>query len=250
MVAELGISRGFAKVLYGMGYRQVSDFAALDVPALLDAGIGWGPVVMLLRALAQRDVKVQFQVPGKEWGPERWQRLVRELVDAGIVTWEEVAICVLGEMNPPQVGTSTASNANFKSQYPPKKTMQAVMEWFYRQPGKCATCGSRLHLEADHIKSKKEFEAEGKDASEADTLANLQLLCKRCNVGKRESHVLSGLSFHTAQAALMWILLVLRPATYEEFKRLCRRHGLTMADVRFQEAWAMAEWLKRDGLYP
>jgi hypothetical protein len=75
-------------------------------------------------------------------------------------------------------------------------------------------------------------------------------LCKRCNVVKRESHLLGGLSFHTAQSALMWILLVKKPGTYDAFEALCRRAGLTMASIRFQEAWAMAEWLRRDGLYP
>jgi len=47
----------------------------------------------------------------------------------------------------------------------------------------------------------------------------------------------------------MWILFVKRPTVYQEFKKLCRDYGLTMADIRFQEAWAMAHWLKRDGLY-
>jgi hypothetical protein len=191
-----------------------------------------------------------FDSPGGEWTEERWHTLVSELVATGIVKWEEVAVCVLGELNPPQVGTSTASNKNFQRQYPPRECMRAVMSWFYAQDGKCAVCGSRLHLEADHIKGKNEFIADGLEPAAADTLGNLQLLCKRCNVIKRKSHALGGLSFFTAQAALMWILFVRRPATYADFKALCRRAGLSMADVRFQEAWAMAEWLKREALYP
>ena len=47
----------------------------------------------------------------------------------------------------------------------------------------------------------------------------------------------------------MWILLIKRPKTYQAFKKMCRAYGLTMADIRFQEAWAMAVWLQRDGLY-
>jgi hypothetical protein len=123
------------------------------------------------------------------------------------------------------------------------------MAWFYAQDGRCQVCGSRMHIEVDHVKGKDEFVREGRDPAEADTLDNLQLLCRRCNVTKRESHKLGGLSFATAQAALMWILLAERPRTYAEFKELCREHGLTMADVRFQEAWAMALWLARAGLY-
>jgi hypothetical protein len=47
----------------------------------------------------------------------------------------------------------------------------------------------------------------------------------------------------------MWILFTKRPTTYQEFEYLCRTYGLTMANVRFHEAWAMAHWLEREGLY-
>jgi len=46
------------------------------------------------------------------------------------------------------------------------------------------------------------------------------------------------------------LLLVFRPRTYDEYKALCKRYGFTMADIRFQEAWALAEWLKAAGRYP
>ena len=123
------------------------------------------------------------------------------------------------------------------------------MDWFYSQSGKCEVCGTRLFLEADHIKSKQYFREAGEDPTKADTLGNLQLLCKRCNVTKRPSHELGGISFAPAQSVLMWILLELRPATREEFYKLCRQHGLTMANIRFDEAWAFAEWLRREGKY-
>jgi hypothetical protein len=47
----------------------------------------------------------------------------------------------------------------------------------------------------------------------------------------------------------MWILFVKRPLTYQQYERLCRAYGLTMANIRFKEAWAMAHWLRREGLY-
>ena len=47
----------------------------------------------------------------------------------------------------------------------------------------------------------------------------------------------------------MWILFVKRPGTYHEYEHLCRDYGLTMANIRFKEAWAMARWLQRDGRY-
>ena len=83
----------------------------------------------------------------------------------------------------------------------------------------------------------------------ADRLGNMLLRCRRCNVIRRPSHKKGGKTFLTAEAALMWILLVKKPRTYEEFAKQCRSYGMTMANIRFQEAWAMAMWLERDGDY-
>ena len=83
----------------------------------------------------------------------------------------------------------------------------------------------------------------------ADHLENMTLRCRRCNVIRRPSHRHGGETFLTTEAALMWILLVKRPDTYEEFEEECRSYGMTMANIRFQEAWAMARWLERNGDY-
>ena len=83
----------------------------------------------------------------------------------------------------------------------------------------------------------------------ADRLNNMLLRCRRCNVVRRPSHKHGGETFLTTEAALMWILLVKRPRTYEEFDKECRSYGMTMANIRFEEAWAMAMWLERDGAY-
>ena len=83
----------------------------------------------------------------------------------------------------------------------------------------------------------------------ADQLENMVLRCRRCNVVRRPSHKNGGLAFLTTEAALMWILFVKRPINYQSFKELCRAYGMTMADIRFQEAWAMAKWLQQEGLY-
>lgn len=179
----------------------------------------------------------------RSWSEDQWLDLVQDLVNRGLVTWQEVAAAVLGEFNPPQVGTGVASKSSFKARFPPRKAWQAVKEWFYSQSGQCDECGTRLHLEAEHIRSREEL------GDDADTLENLQLLCKRCNAVKRPSHKQAGKTFLTAQAALMWILLVLRPTTYRQYRDLCREYGLTMADIRFQEAWAQAVWLSRHGEY-
>ena len=86
-------------------------------------------------------------------------------------------------------------------------------------------------------------------ANVSDTLHNIVLRCRRCNVIRRPSHKHGGKTFLTTEAALMWILVVKRPSTYEEFNDHCRSYGMTMADIRFEEAWAMAIWLARDGRY-
>lgn len=244
-----GIGINKARKLYELGFRDLDDFNNVHIPYLMDNGISSGISKKIINKLVENDIPFTFEKPDKSWDPERWKQFLIDLVDSNIVTWEEVAICVLGELNPPQVGTSTASNANIKARYPKGECMKAVMEWFYSQPGKCANCGTRLHLEADHIKPKEEYLLEGKSKADADRLDNLQLLCKRCNVIRRESHALGGLSFQTAQAALMWILFYHKPKTIQEYGELCRRYGLTMASVRFQEGWAMKIWLEKDGLY-
>mgnify|MGYP000263730368 CR=1 FL=1 len=180
--------------------------------------------------------------PDKTWTPDQWRGLLEQLIEKKLVTWKEVTALVLGQLNPPQVGTSLASNKGVQSHLPPKQAWQAVRSWLYEQPGYCEDCYTRLDLQVDHIIPKEE--------GGSDELGNFAIRCRRCNVCKRPSHKKGGLTFLSAEAALMWLLFVFKPATYEEYEELCRRYGLTMADIRFQEAWAMAVWLKREGKYP
>jgi 5-methylcytosine-specific restriction endonuclease McrA len=232
-----------------IGISSDIGLEGIYVPDLLDAGVSYGQVHKIISHLVANELPVRFRVPDDSWDEKRWQEFLGSLVAEGILSWEEVAVAVLGELNPPQVGTSLASNRNIQRHYEPRRAMRAVMEWFYAQDGVCRNCGRRIHIEVDHIIGKDEFLRAGHDPADADTLDNLQLLCRRCNVIKRSSHKLGGLSFATAQAALMWILLAERPRTHEAFEALCRAHGLTMADIRFEEAWAMAIWLAKAGMY-
>lgn len=179
--------------------------------------------------------------PDKDWSQEDWKDLLQKLIKDGLVTWKEVTSTVLGQMNPSQVGTSLASSKRVQAFYEPRKVWQAVRAWFYEQSGKCANCGTRLELQADHIIPR--------ELNGNDRLDNFQLLCRRCNVVKRPSHKRGGVTYLTAESALMWILFVYKPKTYDEYKALCRKYGLTMADIRFQEAWAMAHWLNREEEY-
>ncbi|WP_203654644.1 HNH endonuclease [Demequina activiva] len=178
-----------------------------------------------------------------DWAEGDWEQMLVYLVESGLVTYQEVAALVLGHLNPSQVGTSIASKKTFQAHYPPRKTMQAVLAWHINQEGVCVDCGTRLELQADHVETREEY------GDAADRLENMTLRCRRCNVIRRPSHANGGKTFLTTESALMWILLVKRPGTYLEYERLCRNYGLTMANIRFKEAWAMAHWLQRVGLY-
>ncbi len=179
--------------------------------------------------------------PDKDWSEVEWEKFVNQLVEEGLVSRKEIASIVLGQLNPPQVGTQLASNPEVKKNYPKRHTWQPVKKWLYAQSGKCVVCGTRIELQSDHIIPREEHGD--------SVLSNYQLLCRRHNVIRRPSHKKGGLTFLTAESALMWLLLFYRPKTYEEYEKICREYGLTMANIRFQEAWAMAIWLNREGKY-
>jgi hypothetical protein len=207
--------------------------------------IGYGNGKHLLLVLVLAGVDVRFERP--EWQPPEWRAFVEDMVTRGLLSWEDVAVAVCGELNPPQVGTAVANAV--KHRYPRGQTMQNVWRWLYALDGRCAVSGKRLFLEVDHIVPKETFVKSGRDTMEADNLENFQLLSKRENVIKRGSHKLGGLSFASAAAVLPYILLRFRPRTYGAFVTLCRRHGLTMSDIRFQEGWALAAWLAKSDQY-
>lgn len=186
-----------------------------------------------------------FPEKDSDWSEDHWITFINHLVASGVMSYKEVASAILSTLNPPQVGTGVASKKSFQAHYPPRKTMSAVFDWFYDQSGRCEDCGTRMELQADHIKPKQEFE----NQDDADTLDNLELRCRRCNVVKRPSHTKGGLTFLTAAAALMWILFKYRPKKYVDYHNLCREYGLTMANIRFKEAWALAIWMNKEGVY-
>lgn len=185
----------------------------------------------------------QYPDDSKDWSDEDWYNFLNDLINSGLISNKEVCSLVLGHLNPSQVGTSIASKKTFQNQYPKRKCWEAVRKWHFDQNGKCVNCGTRLELQADHIIPRQEL------GDSADKLENMTLRCRRCNVIRRPSHKKGGLTDLTAEAALMWLLFTKQPSTYQEFKDLCRSYGLTMADIRFQEAWAMAKWLEREAKY-
>ncbi len=191
----------------------------------------------------ENELEAIIEPEDAQWSGDQWRDLLETLVDSGIISWGEIAAVALGELNPPQVGTAIASYKTFQAHYPKRGTWRAVRAWLYAQDGRCGDCDTHIMLEGEHVEPRADL------GDEADVLGNMQLLCKRCNAIKRPSHKNAGVTFLTAQTALMWLLLTKRPRTYGEFNDLCREYGLTMANIRFQEAWAMAVWLARRDLY-
>lgn len=177
-----------------------------------------------------------------DWQEDHWKYIIEKLISCGIFNYKELASLALGHLNPPQVGTSIASNKSFQKCFPKGQCWKAVQAWLYSQNGICADCKTRLELQVDHVIPKEEI------GDEANQLSNLAIRCRRCNVAKRPSHKNSKLTFLTTESALMWILLVKKPKTYEEYTILCRNYGLTMANIRFKEAWAMKEWLDKNDI--
>ncbi len=157
------------------------------------------------------------------------------LVADRMVFWKDIASLLLGHLNPLQVGTSLASNKAMQEAYGKGTTLQPVMDWLYAQSGRCSACGTRLELQVDH------------NVEETTDLALMTLLCRRDNVIRR--HPRGGTTDLTTESAVMWILLTLTPRTFKDFVSLCRLDGLTVGPIRFQEAWAMAVWLAREGRY-
>jgi len=153
-VDELPLSRGSKTSLNLQGYRTLADLADVYFPDIYRL-ISFDQAKTLLKALLDHDVPVKFATP--DWDEQAWHGFVDGLVNQGIVTWREVALAVCGELNPPQVGTAIASNKSFQAKFPPRETMRHVMSWFYAQSGKCTICGTRLFLEADHVRSKQDF---------------------------------------------------------------------------------------------
>ena len=184
-----------------------------------------------------------FPTDDSKWTQDDWKQIISFLVDSRLVNYKEIAALTLGHLNPSQVGTSIATKKTFQKHFPRRKCWEAVRSWHFEQPGKCCDCGTRLELQADHIVPREKL------GEAADTLDNMTLRCRRCNVIRRPSHKKAGLTHLTAEAALMWILFTKKPETYQEFEKLCRSYGLTMANIRFEEAWAMAKWLQREGKY-
>src|SRR5947209_6778591 len=127
------------------------------------------------REVPEQAIPTEYGLDDRTWSEEQWQGLLETLIESGVASWKDVTALVLGHLNPSQVGTSLASSVGFKRRYGKGNTMRIVMDWVYAQNGKCADCGSRLELQADHIRGREEFA----DKLDADYIENMMLRCRR-----------------------------------------------------------------------
>ena len=86
----------------------------------------------------------KFPNNDRDWSEDDWMAMINWLIELNFVSAREITALVLSHLNPSQVGTSIASKKTFQKNYPPRKTMQAVMKWHISQTGKCADCGTRF----------------------------------------------------------------------------------------------------------
>ncbi|MFM7366616.1 MAG: hypothetical protein ACKO2Z_02190, partial [Sphaerospermopsis kisseleviana] len=63
----------------------------------------------------------EYPSNSQDWSDEDWQKLLTDLIDSELISYKEVTALVLGHLNPPQVGTSIATNKNFQRQFPRRK---------------------------------------------------------------------------------------------------------------------------------
>ena len=68
----------------------------------MDRGIGWSGIKTIIARLVDTERNFSFQKPDDTWTEKRWELFIKELVALNIISWKEIAVCVLGELNPPK----------------------------------------------------------------------------------------------------------------------------------------------------
>lgn len=166
---------------------------------------------------------------------ENCERLIKDLVERGILDWRTIAKEMLQALQPPQTATHVTKYDGIKEIYERRKRWAPSRRWMYSQYGRCENCDRITSLTHDHI---VESDVLG---LKADRLENLRFLCRRCNQSR---HWEKGnlLELGTA-AAVMYLIFTEEPETLEKLTHLGRELGLTQSNQRFEEAWALAVYL-------
>lgn len=167
--------------------------------------------------------------------------LVEGLIEAGVITWSDIAEEILQAMQPPQTATHVPQLDGIRELYESRQRWAPSRRWMYAQYGRCGECGALLSMTHDHVLSRDLL------GSKADYLENLRFLCRRCNQAR---HWEKGniLAWGTA-AAVQYLLHTESPSTVKELEELGKELGLTQSNQRYEEAWALAVFLSRQGQY-
>ena len=115
-----GLSAPCYEKLEEKGYTKLSDFEGVYFPDIYKI-LPFGQAKILFGYLLKNGIKVRFAAP--DWSEDRWRQFVDHLAQLELVTWREVALLICGELNPPQVGTSIASDESFQAINPSTKCL-------------------------------------------------------------------------------------------------------------------------------
>lgn len=171
---------------------------------------------------------------------ERCEEIIKNLLDEGILDWTTIAKEMLQSLQPPQTATHVPQLDGHRERYERGNRWAPSRRWMYSQYGPCESCGKITSINHDHIVERDIL------GNEADRLENLRFLCRRCNQSR---HWEKGnvLDLGTA-AAVMYLLFTQEPKTVKELEKMGRQVGLTQSNQRFEETWAFAMYLHREGL--
>ncbi|EMA19928.1 HNH endonuclease signature motif containing protein [Haloarcula argentinensis] len=172
---------------------------------------------------------------------ENCERLIKNMVDRGVLDWRTIAKEMLQALQPPQTATHVPQLDGIREIYERGDRWAPSRRWMYSQYGPCENCGRTTSLNHDHIVERDVL------GLKADRLENMRFLCRRCNQSR---HWDKGniLEMGTA-ASVMYLLFTEEPETLDELTDLGRELGLTQSNQRFEEAWALPVYLYSQGEY-
>lgn len=91
-----GLTPATYEKLEALGYTDEEHLERLPVAGLLAAGVTWGQVHKIISWLVANGRRPIFRGPDPSWDDASWRGLLDTIVAKGIVTWQEVAVAVLG----------------------------------------------------------------------------------------------------------------------------------------------------------
>lgn len=180
----------------------------------------------------------------EQWDRNHHMALIEFAIDMGYTTGEEASRAVLESISPPYCLTNVMGRAGgaLRKRYGKGKVFGVLKEWYYKQDGKCAQCGTRLHLSLDHI-------VPARLGEHTQDVNNWALVCSWCNAKRRKYHKKQNKNRWSPRYTGMWVLMSKKPADRTEFIKHCRMMGIAPnSDALLDQIWAFHEWNKNQGV--